>query len=81
MRPARVQESVFSIEGRLCEVVDYKTRHAPVGPRGRLAIIEGIRFWVRKDAVDVHGKDIDLDVLRPVGQLGGIRYVRCDGYI
>ena len=29
-----------------------------------------------KDVVDAYGKDVDLDFLRPVGRLGGIRCVR-----
>ncbi|KAK3632894.1 hypothetical protein LTR56_016073 [Elasticomyces elasticus] len=74
VRPARVQESVFSIEGKLVKIVDYDRKS--VGSPGRLGIIEGVRFWVREDAIDAQRKNVDLDVLRPVGQLGGISYSR-----
>ncbi|CAK1364960.1 unnamed protein product [Cercospora beticola] len=76
VKPSRVQESVFSVEGRLSEVVDFRLSRSPVGAHGKLAIIEGINFWVRADAIDSKGSHIDLEVLRPVGQLGGVSYAR-----
>lgn len=76
VRPSRVQESIFSIEGRLLKVVDFNTSKPSSGPHGRLAIIEGTRFWVREDAINEQHSQIDLDVLRPIGQLGGISYAR-----
>lgn len=76
VKPARVHESTFSIEAKLIEMVDYKTSARPSGPHGKLAIIEGTRFWVREDALDAEQRKIDLEVLRPVGQLGGIAYSR-----
>lgn len=76
VKPARVKESIFSIECKLIEMVDYKTSARPTGPHGKLAIVEGTRFWVREDALDQEKRNIDLDVLKPVGQLGGIQYAR-----
>ena len=76
VKPSRFKESVFSIEGRLLEIVDFKTSKPSAGPHSRLAIIEGTNFWVREDAIDEQHKNIDLSVLRPVGQLGGIGYAR-----
>jgi flavin reductase (DIM6/NTAB) family NADH-FMN oxidoreductase RutF len=76
VKPPRVQESVFSIEGRLIEVVEYKTSRPAVRNKGKLAIIEATRFWVREDAIDEERKALDLNVLRPVGQLGGMSYAR-----
>ncbi|GIZ44717.1 hypothetical protein CKM354_000790800 [Cercospora kikuchii] len=76
VKPSHVQESVFSVEGKLSEVVDFKTSTDPVGAHGKLAIIEGVNFWVRADAIDTKGSHIDLEVLRPIGQLGGISYAR-----
>lgn len=76
VKPARVKESIFSIEGKLLEMVDYTTSARPSGPHGKLAIIEGTRFWVREDALDAEKRNIDLNVLKPVGQLGGIQYAR-----
>lgn len=74
VRPPRVQESVFSIEGKLIDLVEYKTSRPATRNHGKLAIIEATRFWAREDAIDSEGKNLDLNVLRPVGQLGGASY-------
>jgi flavin reductase (DIM6/NTAB) family NADH-FMN oxidoreductase RutF len=76
VRPPRVRESVFSIECKLLKTVEFGTSQPSVGPHGRLAIVEGTRFWVREDAIDEKQSKIDLNVLRPIGQLGGISYAR-----
>ena len=76
VKAPRVKESVVSIEGRLCEVIDYKTSRKPVGAHGALAIIEATRFWVAEVAIDEKRSRVDLNVLRPVGQLGGVSYAR-----
>jgi flavin reductase (DIM6/NTAB) family NADH-FMN oxidoreductase RutF len=76
--PKRVQEAIFSIEGKLLEMksLDYHG-HAEEGkPTGALAIIEAKRFWAREDALDEGQENLDLDILRPVVQLGGISYAR-----
>ncbi|KAH0283594.1 hypothetical protein KCU62_g8919, partial [Aureobasidium sp. EXF-3399] len=52
VKAPRVRESVVSIEGRLCEIVDYNTSRKPVGAHGALAVIEATRFWVAESAVD-----------------------------
>lgn len=74
--PARVQESIFSIDAKLTEVVNFKTSSLSVKPHGCLAIVEATRFWVRKDALEDKEGDIDLNVLRPAAQLGGMSYGR-----
>lgn len=76
VKPPRVKESVFSIECKLLRVIDFDTSVPSKGPHGRLAIVEGTRFWVREDAIDDKESQIDLEILRPVGQLGGISYAR-----
>jgi len=73
VKAPRVKESVFSVEAKL------KVSHEWTSPRtgkksGTLAIVEGVRFWVREDALK--GGIIDLEVLRPVSRLGGITYGR-----
>ncbi|KAK9778337.1 putative Flavin reductase like domain-containing protein [Seiridium cardinale] len=76
--PKRVQEAIFSIEGKLLEMksLDYHG-HAEQGkPAGSLAIIEAKRFWAREDAIDMTRENVDLEVLRPLVQLGGISYGR-----
>ena len=41
-----------------------------------LAIVEGVRFWVREDAINKERNLIDPGVLRPMSRLGGITYGR-----
>lgn len=43
---------------------------------GVLAIVEGVRFWVREDAVNEERNAIDPNVLKPMSRLGGITYGR-----
>lgn len=79
VKPDRVQNAVFSIEGRLLEMkeLDYGGRHAKEGkPSGALAVIEATRFWVRQDALSKNKDQIDLAAMRPLVQLGGISYGR-----
>ena len=76
VKSPRVQEAVFSIEGRLIECVEYKTSRPAVRNKGKLAIIEATRFWAREDAINEERSSLDLNVLKPVGQLGGSSYAR-----
>jgi len=75
--PERVQEAIFSIEGRLLEMkeLDYGPRDSSK-PHGALAIIEGTRFWIREDAINEEQTHINLEKLRPLVSLGGISYGR-----
>ena len=73
---SRVKESVFSIEGKLVETREFESRATPGKKTGVLAIIEGIRFWVREDAINEDRSLIDPEILRPVARLGGITYAR-----
>ncbi|EED21276.1 conserved hypothetical protein [Talaromyces stipitatus ATCC 10500] len=74
----RVKEAIVSIEGRLLETKEIKSRANP-DRNGvtTLAIIEGTRFWVREDAIDSEEQSVvDVNVLRPVSRLGGNTYGR-----
>jgi flavin reductase (DIM6/NTAB) family NADH-FMN oxidoreductase RutF len=71
VKPARVKESVFSIEGKLTDMKEFEHHVKPGMSSALLAIIEATRFWVREDAVNEELSQIDLSVLRPVGQLEG----------
>lgn len=73
---SRVKESVFSIEGKLLETKEFESRATPGKKTGVMAIIEGVRFWVREDAIDETRSLIDPNVLRPMSRLGGISYAR-----
>lgn len=76
VKAPRVKESIFSIEGKLVETKEFESRVKPGKKTGVLAIIEGTRFWVREDAVDDEESLVDLDVLRPISRLGGMKYGR-----
>lgn len=78
VRPKRIQEAVFSIEGKLLEMksLDYHGHAAQGKPTGALAIIEAKRFWIQENALNESRDHVDLAALRPVVQLGGISYGR-----
>ncbi|CAI6336602.1 unnamed protein product [Periconia digitata] len=76
VKPDRVQEAVFSIEAKLVETREWESRATPGKKTGVMAVVEGVRFWVREDAIDEAGVLIDPAVLKPVGRLGGITYGR-----
>ncbi|CAL5866935.1 uncharacterized protein PFLUO_LOCUS1147 [Penicillium psychrofluorescens] len=76
VKPARVKESILAIEGTLVETKEFESRSVPGKKTGVLAIIEGVRFWVREDAIDEEHSLVDLKVLKPISRLGGISYGR-----
>lgn len=73
---SRVQEAVFSVEGRLLSTQEFESRATPGKKTGVLAVVEGVRFWVREDAVNPERSIVDPAVLRPMSRLGGIAYGR-----
>jgi len=73
---SRVKEAVFSVEAKLVETKEFESRATPGKKTGVLAIVEGVRFWAREDAVNEERSLIDPAVLRPVSRLGGIMYSR-----
>lgn len=75
VRPSRVQESVFSIEGKVVDIKEFTDHEQGMSVAG-MVLIKATRFWVREDAANEDVSHIDLDVLRPLGQLGGISYGR-----
>ena len=48
----RVKEAVFSVEGKLMETREFESRATPGKKTSVLAIIEGVRFWAREDAIN-----------------------------
>lgn len=77
----RVKEAIFSIEGKLMNTQEFESRVTPGKKTGVVAFIEGVKFWVREDAIDETKSLIDPAVLRPVARLGGITYARVvDGF-
>ncbi|KAL3490030.1 hypothetical protein BJX62DRAFT_226135 [Aspergillus germanicus] len=77
VRPDRIKDAVFSIEGKLREMKDLDYGHGENKKAfGALAIIQATRFWARSDAINETGDELDLAVLRPLVQLGGMQYGR-----
>ena len=76
VKPPRVHEAVFSIEGKLIEAIEHKTSRPAVRNEGKLAITEATRFWAGEDAIHEERSSLDLSVLKPVGQVGGSSYAR-----
>jgi flavin reductase (DIM6/NTAB) family NADH-FMN oxidoreductase RutF len=76
VKPWRVKDSIFSVEGKLLEMKELDYGKAPGTPCGALAIVKGTRFWVREDALDEKKDSVRLNVMRPLVQLGGISYGR-----
>lgn len=77
----RVKEAVFSIEGKLMNTQEFESKVSPGKKTGVLAVIEGVNFWVREDAIGDTKSLIDPAVLRPIARLGGITYARVvDGF-
>jgi len=76
VKPSRVKESVFSIEGKLVELKEFEDHQQPGMSVASLALIKATRFWVSENAVNEDGSHIDLNKLRPIAQLGGMSYGR-----
>lgn len=76
VRPSRVAESVFSIEGQLVDCKEFSDHQRPGMSIAATALIRATRFWVKEGAADAEYSHIDLEKLRPVAQLGGVSYGR-----
>ena len=55
----RVKESIFATEAKLIETREFDSRASPGQKSGVLAIVEGVRFWVREDAINENRDLID----------------------
>lgn len=62
VRPARVREAVFAVEGRLESLREFESRVDKGKVTATLAVIEGTRFWVREDALNDDQSLIDPKV-------------------
>ncbi|ATY59051.1 FMN-binding split barrel [Cordyceps militaris] len=75
VRPSRVHESVFSVEGKVVDAKELGHGKPGMSAAG-VVLIQATRFWVREDATNDEASHIELDKLRPVAQLGGMSYGR-----
>lgn len=76
VKAARVAESLFSVEGKLVATHEIQSKAKPGTVSGVMAVIEGVRFWAREDAIDESKSQLDPNVLKPVARMGGITYSR-----
>jgi hypothetical protein len=60
---------VFSVEAKLVETKEFESRATPGKKTGVLAIVEGVRFWAREDAVNEDRNLIDPAVSSCLGAL------------
>ncbi|KAL1982416.1 hypothetical protein VTN96DRAFT_1321 [Rasamsonia emersonii] len=72
----RVQEAIFSVEARLVETREYKSKLDPSRTSSTMLVVEGVRFWAREDAINDDRDRLDPAILRPMSRLGGISYGR-----
>jgi flavin reductase (DIM6/NTAB) family NADH-FMN oxidoreductase RutF len=72
VKPDRVKEAVFSIEGKLVNTVEWTSKNpaTPDKKTGVTAFVEGVNFWVREDAIDEQGVLIDPAVSYECGLCG-----------
>lgn len=75
VKPSRVKESVFSIEGKVIDIKEFEG-HKPGMSNAAICLIKATRFWVQQDAANEDFSHIELDKLRPIAQLGGMSYGR-----
>ena len=59
VKASRVKEAIFSVEGKLVETKEFESRADPGKKTGVIAIIEGVRFWAREDALNEDKNLID----------------------
>ena len=76
VRPARVQESVFSVEAKVVDSKEFSDHQREGMSVAGMVLVKATRFWVREDAANEEASHVDLGVLRPLAQLGGMAYGR-----
>lgn len=62
VKAPRVQEAVFSVEGKLVETREFYSKAVPGKATTVLAIVEGVRFWAREDAINEDRNLLDPNV-------------------
>ncbi|KAJ5088308.1 hypothetical protein N7456_011924 [Penicillium angulare] len=76
VKPSRVAESVFSIEGKVVDIKEFTDHQQPGMSIAANVLIKATRFWVKEGTADADYSHIDLEKLRPIAQLGGVSYGR-----
>lgn len=76
VKASRVKEAVFAIECKLESLKEWESRSTPGKKTGVMAVVEGVNFWVRDDAINEQRNLIDPAIMKPIARLGGITYAR-----
>jgi flavin reductase (DIM6/NTAB) family NADH-FMN oxidoreductase RutF len=76
VKPSRVAESVFNIEGKVVDIKEFTDHQKPGMSIAANVLIKATRFWVKKGSANADYNHIDLEKLRPIAQLGGVTYGR-----
>ncbi|KAI0110388.1 hypothetical protein GGR51DRAFT_511022 [Nemania sp. FL0031] len=72
----RAREAVFAVECRVESIREFESRAVPGKKSGCMVLLEGLRFWVREDALNDEHNAVAPEILRPISRLGGISYGR-----
>ncbi|KAI1175852.1 FMN-binding split barrel [Nemania sp. FL0916] len=72
----RAKEAVFAVECKVESIREFDSRAVPGKKSGSLVLLEGLRFWVREDALNEDRNAVAPEILRPISRLGGITYAR-----
>lgn len=62
VKASRVKEAVFAIECKLMETKQFESKVTPGKKTNVLAILEGVRFWAREDAINEDKNILDPEV-------------------
>ncbi|ODQ83257.1 hypothetical protein BABINDRAFT_164950 [Babjeviella inositovora NRRL Y-12698] len=74
VKPQHVQESAFSIEGKLVTHHKWYSEKDDTKQTGTLLIIQAVNFHIRDDLLNESTNEADMEKLKPVGRLGGVVY-------
>jgi flavin reductase (DIM6/NTAB) family NADH-FMN oxidoreductase RutF len=72
VKPSRVAESVFSIEGKVVDIKEFSDHQQPGMSMAVKVLIKATRFWVKEGSANADYSHIDIEKLRPIGQVGGV---------
>ena len=73
VKASRVKEAIFAIECKLMDTKEFESRVTPGKKTNVLAILEGVRFWAREDAINQ-----DKNILDPAVSPYHVRYCSYD---
>lgn len=59
VKASRVKEAIFAVECKLVEIKEFESRVTPGKKTSSLAILEGVRFWAREDAINEEKNIVD----------------------